>query len=379
MTYPTATTCAVTGASIYYPPPPAVPTLPPPPPTACNGQSITESAAAGYQTVPPPPVPPPSTIPSRNYYSPVAVPTTTVAAPGYPSANTSPGTYQYFTPYPEYSVVTNPLETSPTCELAPLPQLSLMQQPPPPLPPVAPPAAGQQAQYPQVVYNCNVMSPSLTSGFSGSGGDCKSTETSSILSAASYTSTAAIGPHLPASHSGGAANRQIGKKTKQGANAGANASQKEGNPAAGANTKKGGKNGKKESGGAHENAVLLQRTNSDGLTSVSKPEAAKTSAIVAESAENGNLNSTSEASNSTGITEFYCDVCQLYFPSAAVLENHLNGNRHARRVKSKEALKQLLDSGLIHFRHQEGVTEMRCEICKMSVNSSHQLQAHLQG
>ena len=34
----------------------------------------------------------------------------------------------------------------------------------------------------------DIMSPSLTSGFSGSGGDCKSTETSSILSAASYTS-----------------------------------------------------------------------------------------------------------------------------------------------------------------------------------------------
>merc|ERR1719189_3551879 len=39
-----------------------------------------------------------------------------------------------------------------------------------------------------------VMSPSLTSGFSGSGADCKSTETSSILSAASYSSGAA--PHV---------------------------------------------------------------------------------------------------------------------------------------------------------------------------------------
>ena len=50
-------------------------------------------------------------------------------------------------------------------------------------------ATAQQHQH-------NVMSPSLTSGFSGSGGDCKSTETSSILSATSYSSSNVVkGPH----------------------------------------------------------------------------------------------------------------------------------------------------------------------------------------
>ena len=39
------------------------------------------------------------------------------------------------------------------------------------------------------------MSPSLTSGFSGSG-DCKSTETCSLLSVASYSSATPTGPQL---------------------------------------------------------------------------------------------------------------------------------------------------------------------------------------
>merc|ERR1719189_1178751 len=73
-----------------------------------------------------------------------------------------------------------------------------------------------------------------------------------------------------------------------------------------------------------------------------------------------------------------CEICRLPFPSQAVLENHLRGSRHARRVKSQQAFKQLHDNGAV-FRHEEGVSEIRCEVCRVSVNSSHQLQAHLLG
>ena len=55
------------------------------------------------------------------------------------------------------------------------------------------PQQGHVTQPPMQTQH-GVMSPSLTSGFSGSGADCKSTETSSILSAASYSSGAA--PHV---------------------------------------------------------------------------------------------------------------------------------------------------------------------------------------
>ena len=99
-----------------------------------------------------------------------------------------------------------------------------------------------------------VMSPSLTSGFSGSG-DCsgsKSTETCSLLSVASYSSA------TPTSHA------QLTGKEGGGAVA----------PA----------------GARH----LVQ-----------------------------------------------CEVCHLPFPSRAVLEHHLMGSRHARKVKAESVLRQL--------------------------------------
>ena len=72
----------------------------------------------------------------------------------------------------------------------------------------------------------------------------------------------------------------------------------------------------------------------------------------------------------------------------AVLENHLKGSRHARRVKSQQAFRQLKDAGTL-FRIRGSATPVtdigmssgaiRCEVCQVSVNSSHQLQAHLTG
>ena len=84
----------------------------------------------------------------------------------------------------------------------------------------------------------------------------------------------------------------------------------------------------------------------------------------------------------------FCETCQIAFPSMAVLENHLKGSRHARRVKSQQAFRQLKDAGTL-FRIRgtsASVTDIgmssgaiRCEVCQVSVNSSHQLQAHLTG
>ena len=104
------------------------------------------------------------------------------------------------------------------------------------------------------------MSPSLTSGFSGSG-DCsgsKSTETCSLLSVASYSSA------TPTSH----AQAREGGGALAGALAGGGGS----------------------SGARH----LVQ-----------------------------------------------CEVCHLPFPSRAVLEHHLMGSRHARKVKAESVLRQL--------------------------------------
>merc|ERR1712020_90357 len=84
----------------------------------------------------------------------------------------------------------------------------------------------------------------------------------------------------------------------------------------------------------------------------------------------------------------FCETCQIAFPSLAVLENHLKGSRHARRIKSQQAFRQLKDAGTL-FRvrgSSASVTDIgmssgaiRCEVCQVSVNSSHQLQAHIIG
>merc|ERR1719322_1783230 len=195
----------------------------------------------------------------------------------------------------------------------------MLQHPPPPLaapPPMAAPAA---AGYAQVVYNCNVMSPSLTSGFSGSGGDCKSTETSSILSTASFSSNAM---HYNGTHQ------------------------------------------HKKKGASNSNTGNMSSTMMDKMN-------------------NNNISGGNSGNNKDGIVNekgfaAICEICRLPFPSQAVLENHLRGSRHARRVKSQQAFKQLHDTGAV-FRHEEGVSEIRCEVCRVSVNSSHQLQAHLLG
>jgi len=137
------------------------------------------------------------------------------------------------------------------------------------------------------------MSPSLTSGFSGSG-DCKSTETCSLLSVASYNSA------TPAS--GGQGSKERGQP----------------------------------------------ETGERGVTS-------------------------------SGVRHMvHCEVCHLPFPSRAVLEHHLMGSRHARKVKAVSVLRQLQENGA-EFRATEATGDIRCEVCEVSVNSSHQLQAHMTG
>jgi len=134
-----------------------------------------------------------------------------------------------------------------------------------------------------------VMSPSLTSGFSGSG-DCKSTETCSLLSVASYSS---------------------------------------------ATPNTGGR---------------------DPRTS-----------------------DTTGPGNTPGVRHTVsCEICHLPFPSRAVLEHHLMGSRHARKVKAESVLRQLQENGA-EFRATEATGDIRCEVCEVSVNSSHQLQAHMTG
>ena len=99
-------------------------------------------------------------------------------------------------------------------------------------------------------------------------------------------------------------------------------------------------------------------------------------------------NSNNNKSSAESRKRFYCDLCQMAFPSQSVLENHVSGSRHIRRLKTQQPYRQLKDE--MHQQHhhqqqqqQEPQTQERgvhrCEVCQVTVNSSHQLQAHLEG
>jgi hypothetical protein len=95
---------------------------------------------------------------------------------------------------------------------------------------------------------------------------------------------------------------------------------------------------------------------------------------------NKTMNSTGGSSSrtsttSTGLSGLNCDLCSLTFPSISILHNHMKGSRHMRKVKSQMAYKQMKAAGL-NFKE---TGDIQCEVCRVTVNSSHQLQAHLAG
>ena len=76
----------------------------------------------------------------------------------------------------------------------------------------------------------------------------------------------------------------------------------------------------------------------------------------------GNMRSVSShamKSRSTVTSASFCDVCQMSFPSNLVLENHVRGSRHARKVKSQQAFRQLKESGTNFHQDEEAGGEIR--------------------
>ena len=91
----------------------------------------------------------------------------------------------------------------------------------------------------------------------------------------------------------------------------------------------------------------------DGLHGHAKKIANKTT-----SSGQGSIAS-SRTSNSSHVLN--CDLCSLTFPSLSVLNNHLKGSRHLRKVKSQVAYKQMKAAGM-QFKQDQG--EIQCEVCR---------------
>ena len=134
----------------------------------------------------------------------------------------------------------------------------------------------------------------------------------------------------------------------------------------------------------------VSKKGSIGLKNSKKEKAAAVTPNKNGSMSTGRTNSSvasSRTSNSSHVLS--CDLCSLTFPSLSVLNNHIKGSRHTRKVKSQVAYKQMKAAGM-NFKssHETSNTsssanglcgEIQCEVCRVSVNSSHQLQAHLAG
>lgn len=73
-----------------------------------------------------------------------------------------------------------------------------------------------------------------------------------------------------------------------------------------------------------------------------------------------------------------CSVCKLELSSQTVLDSHLTGSKHQRKVKSANLLKSLEESekGLDRD-EQSGV--IRCTVCDVTVNSPQLLATHIAG
>ncbi|KAF4529776.1 hypothetical protein B566_EDAN018094 [Ephemera danica] len=73
-----------------------------------------------------------------------------------------------------------------------------------------------------------------------------------------------------------------------------------------------------------------------------------------------------------------CDVCEQEFSGKSVLDTHLAGAKHAKKLKSLEILQQLAATGQ-NFSQGGPSGNLRCEACGVDANSSQQLQTHLAG
>jgi Zinc-finger of C2H2 type len=63
------------------------------------------------------------------------------------------------------------------------------------------------------------------------------------------------------------------------------------------------------------------------------------------------------------------------FSGQSVLDMHLTGAKHAKKIKSMQILSELTTSGQL----TSVSSTLRCEACGIDANSSQQLQTHLAG
>lgn len=74
----------------------------------------------------------------------------------------------------------------------------------------------------------------------------------------------------------------------------------------------------------------------------------------------------------------HCKLCNIDFSSDIPYQMHLNGAKHAKKLKSLEILHVLQEDGNA-VKTQDTNATLKCDVCGVFVNSSQQMQLHLTG
>lgn len=75
---------------------------------------------------------------------------------------------------------------------------------------------------------------------------------------------------------------------------------------------------------------------------------------------------------------FNCEICNLEFTSQAIMDAHLAGSKHQRKVQGNELLWKLQQTESC-FTQDEETGKLTCLVCHVELTSPQLLEAHLQG
>jgi len=75
---------------------------------------------------------------------------------------------------------------------------------------------------------------------------------------------------------------------------------------------------------------------------------------------------------------FGCEVCKLEFTSQSIVDAHMSGAKHQRKIKAQELLCKLQETESC-FTHDEASGKLTCLVCDVELTSPQLLESHLQG
>lgn len=73
-----------------------------------------------------------------------------------------------------------------------------------------------------------------------------------------------------------------------------------------------------------------------------------------------------------------CEVCKLQFTSQSIVDAHMSGAKHQRKLKAKELLWKLREAESC-FTHDEASGKLTCLVCNMELTSPQLLESHFAG